>query len=343
MKLGQRWAGSVYGTNVGNFFLNLTFDQAGNSCTGRLHFNDAQLGFSVYEVAGTFTDGLALLGIPVEPASPGISQISVSAKLAPDGTLRGEWSSVNGGAGTVIAFPHDKSQEITAVQPSSAPEQLFSATHELRALRLARESIVEITDLILREFPGGRLIVTYSVRGNDVTRYLEHFLSDLPGANPLRRFKLHIQTPDVHGILRMVTVDLGTFGKNEVRVQGASETWVVGHSEALTRKLSEYESFLVTSYKKFGLGLNSFIFLGMLIVLPEITSSSKRAAFVVGCIAIQQFLLWAHTRFIPELLVFPAKPAPSVWLRLLPSIASWVIAVTSALVATWLYKALGGA
>jgi len=48
-----------------------------------------------------------------------------------------------------------------------------------------------------------------------------------------------------------------------VRGQGMHESWVIGKTEATAALLKRHERVVVTKYKKFGLGLNQIIFMGM--------------------------------------------------------------------------------
>jgi hypothetical protein len=56
--LGKLWAGHVYGTNTGNFFLEL--DAVEPTVTGTLRLMDSLFGIAVYRVAGKFEDRLTL-------------------------------------------------------------------------------------------------------------------------------------------------------------------------------------------------------------------------------------------------------------------------------------------
>jgi hypothetical protein len=178
------------------------------------------------------------------------------------------------------------------------------------------------------------------VRGNEVTKYLDDFYKEASTIGELRRFKLHIQEPEAHGINKVVTIDLNAFGNNEVLVQGVNETWVIGKAETIARTLRVYESPLVTNYKKFGMSLNQAIFLAMLVFIPAIERLGYRAIFVLGVVFLLWFLYWLHSKLIPILIVYPANPTPSVLKRLWPSAVSWFIAVTSTLAASFLFTFL---
>lgn len=190
---------------------------------------------------------------------------------------------------------------------------------------------------ILRDFVVGRAVVTYTVRGNEVTKYFEDFKREAPGLGVMRRFKVSVQEPEAHGINRVIVIELNSMGQNEIRVQGINESWVMGKAEAIARTLRPYERTLVTTYKKFGLTLNQIIFLGMLVLIPTIESLWQRALFVSVVIGLLSFLFWLHGKYIPNVLILMGAKEPTVLQRGWPSILSWVSAATASLAAALLF------
>lgn len=335
--LGRLWAGRVFGTNTGNLFLEL--ECSGVAVSGTARFMDPVFGLTVYRVSGTFDDVLHLSGEPtqVQPET-NAGNLNVTARLTPDGSLRGEWKSTLGTAGTFEAFPHDSthSEQRQAVGHQS-PEQIFTSAVSLGALRLYAKDVELLAAFIKKDFLAGRLIATYSVRGNEVSRYFEDFEREAPTLGELRRIKLTIQEPDAHGINKVVTVDVDAAGANEVRVQGVNESWVVGKAEALARTLRTHEKGFVTTYRKFGLTLNQLIFFAMLVFIPAIGSIQSRALFV-GVVALLMIALFhLHNRYIPNALLYFGDREPSAFQRWKPAIGSWLIAATAALAAALVF------
>jgi len=181
------------------------------------------------------------------------------------------------------------------------------------------------------------MVVTYAVRGNEVTKYLEDFQKEATALGELRRIKLTIQEPEAHGINKVVIVDLNALGQNDIRVQGINESWVVGKAEAVARMLRVFEKGLVTTYKKFGLTLNQIIFLAMLILIPAIDSLWQRAAFVAFVVLLLGILFWLHGRFIPSVALYFGEREPTVLQRMWPSLAYWLIAATASLAAAFAF------
>lgn len=336
--LGRLWAGRIYGTNTGNLFFEL--NTSGGEVSGTARLMDTLFGLTVYRVTGSFDEILCLHGEPTQ-SEPSVKtgSIDVTAVLTPDGHLRGEWRSSIGTAGTFEAYPHDVPAPNQRAESgmTQVPEQIYTSTINLGALRLYAKDVWELAKFIQKDFVVGRMLVTYTVRGNEVTKYLEDFQREAAALGELRRIKLTIQELEAHGINKVVVVDLNSLGRNEIRVQGINESWVVGNGEAIARMLRVSEKGIVTTYKKFGLTLNQIIFLVMLVLIPAIASLWQRAVFVlfVGLLLVILFRL--HSRFIPSAALFFGEKEPTVFQRAWPSLVSWLITVTATLAATLLF------
>jgi len=339
-QLGRQWAGRVYGTNTGNLFID--FQESGERLRGTLRFLDNLFGLAIYDVEGTYSDGFKLKGKPIQAhENVAVGELEVEGILNSQGHLQGSWKSTLGTAGTFVAFPHDivppqsKSSETPMI-----PEQMHNKNIRLGALRLFQNDIVHLLGCAKQDFVSGRMVVTYDSNGGEVTKYEDDFLKDASGIGTLKYLKATIQEHEAYGINRVVVIELRAFGENEVRVQGVQESWVIGKAEMIAAFLRERQNALVTKYKKFGLSLNQFVFLGMLVAMPSILSWQKRTIFGATVFALLTLLLWLHARFIPNASIKMTEAQPTWFARMWPSLASWAGTVLSALAASWLFYLL---
>lgn len=342
--LERLWTGRIYGTNTGNLFAEFDTSPSG-AVTGTVRVMDLQFGLTVFSVSGSFDGILCLRCEPTQvPAGVTAGAIEVTATLTPEGHLRGQWKSSLGTAGTFEAYPHDiPPPDQRATGSASIPEQFFTSSVSLGAIRLYAKDLRDLIQFIRRDFVIGRPVVTYTIRGNDVTKYFEDFEKEANALGELRRLKVTIQEPEAYGINKVVVLELNSLGQNEIRVQGVNESWVIGKAEALARTLRPFEKGLVTTYKKHGLTLNQLIFLAMLVLIPAIEILWQRGLFVVVVVVLLSFLYWLHSKFIPNAIIFLGEDEPTVFDRLWPSILSWLAAATASLAAAyvfyWLTKA----
>ncbi|EGR2509531.1 hypothetical protein DYC15_17785, partial [Vibrio cholerae] len=342
-KIANRWAGRLYGTNTGNVFFNVIQNE--NEISGTIRIMDSVFGVSVYTYSGNIGDEVFMECIPSEEIE-GIDQgkVIVRGHLTSNGNIRGDWESTIGTGGTFEAFPHDVSKiEQDPSSIKSVPEQIHNKRIVLGSVRLFNEDVHQLVDFMKRDFTEGKAIITCNIRGSEVTKYASDFLENLDSTEELNYLKIVIQEPEAHGINRVVIVELVASGESAIRVSGINESWVLGKAEAIDQLLKPKQNLLITTYRKYGLNLNSAIFLSMLIVIPEIERWYERALFIGVAFALLNFLLLIHNKFIPNTAVYLQKIKPSFFERAWPSILSWVIAASSSLAAAYVYSLLTSA
>lgn len=335
--LSKLWAGKAYGTNVGNLFV--SFDETQPQVKGTLRFLDQLIGIAVYAVEGTFNETLTLTGkwqTGGKPEHHGV--LTINGRLTSEGNLRGTWISTIGTGGTFDLFPHDVAlSSAPSTANPSIPEQLYTRNVTVGAIRMYAQDVLALLRYVQEEFNAPRPIVTYHLRGNEVTKYAVDFEREVSTLGRLDYLKVTVQEPDEYGINRLVVVELNAFGKNEVRVQGIRESWVIGRAEALATVLRKNQSSLVTGYRKFGLNLNSLIFLAMLVLIPEIDTFWARVTFVGATIALLTLLLWAHSKFIPNASILLTGAKPNIFAKAWPTLLSWLVAASASLVAAMVF------
>jgi len=334
--LAGPWAGRIFGTNTGNIFVE--FSQTDSQLSGRVRISDDRLGITIYTFTGSESDQIVLNCTPEKiPEGVQAGPATVTGNLQPDGTISGQWETTIGSAGTFRLWPHNVEVE---KQEAAEAEQVYNRSVGIGSVRIFRDDIEGIFRLIQKDFLQAKLIVTYQQHGNEITKYAESFLQQLGHNNELRSLKLFIQEPEVAGINRTVNVDLLETGESTIRVSGVNESWVVGKAESLRKSLASYENSVVTNYRKYGLNLNSAIFLLMLVFVSEIATWPKRLLFVGVIYALLIALYSAHSKLIPNTVILLEKRPTGIMARAWPTVLSWFMAVSSSLVAAWLFHLL---
>ncbi|PTR10190.1 hypothetical protein C8R32_102280 [Nitrosospira sp. Nsp5] len=272
----------MYGTNTGNLFLEL--ENTGPDISGTLRIMDAEHGVAEYSIKGTFDEKLKLSGDPVKgPPDIELGTLTAEAILTPEGNIRGTWVTSIGTGGAFTAYPHHGAypENVGQAHPPIA-RQLYTKNIFLGSVRLFFSDVKQLISYIQEDFNSSQPVVTYNVRGSQVTKFAEDFLNEAHSLGPLNYLKITTQEPEPggYGINRLIVVELNAQGINEVRGQSIQESWVIGKTEATAALLKPSERVLITSYKKFGLGLNHITFLAMLVFMPEIANWKDRALFV---------------------------------------------------------------
>jgi hypothetical protein len=340
MDIGKLWAGKLFGTNTGNIFVELQPTEGRFS--GVLRVADDRFGVAVYDISGSFQAGaIDFTGkAATAPSDTVHGDISAKGTMTAEGHLRGQWTSSIGTGGTFVLFPHDTS-ESASKSDLLVPEQLHTASRTAGALRLYAQDIQELSELLSRDFPQGRVVLTYRERGHEVSAYASDIQGQFGRLGQLRYLKLYIQAPDVNGLTKFAYVEMNADGLNEVRVQGAQESWVIGKAETIALFLKSHQKPLATTFRSFGLNINGLLAIATLVAMPELPLP-RRSVFVTAMAIIGWSILKAHTRFIPNFIAYLVPHPPGLLERTWPQAISWLIAATSALIASIIYGILKG-
>ena len=340
-EIGRLWTGRIFGTNTGNLFVELS--QTASGVSGTIRLQDNSFGLAIFEFTGSLDGGtLELAGNPKQ-APPGIEigKFVAKAILTREGVFRGQWETSIGTAGTLELYPYEIESADQRKRPDSAiPEQLRTVRQSVGAVQLYEEDFSELVQAIQKDFAIGRVIVSYKSGGVENTQYLHEFEKLAPNLGKLQYLKVFIQEPEAYGINKLALIELDSQGRNNVMVQGVHESWVVGKAETLTRRLRRYEKNFVTTIKKWGFGLNQAVLIAALVFLLELGSLWTRGIFAAVGVTLWLLIMWAHKRFLPNVLVSMKPRKPGFFARAWPDILSWLIAATAGLAALYAFQLL---
>lgn len=337
MAIERLWAGKVFGTHTGNLFVKLEGEDA--HLSGTLRFNDPAVGLAVYAIAGSF-DGrkLDLTGTPQTQAE-GIEygRLTATAQVDPKGNLLGEWQTSIGSAGTFVLFPHAHPQLATAAATPD-PDQMYTRRHNFGPIEIDIDQIIALADDIQRTFPNGRLIVTFTT-DTEQSRFLSDFKILTITSSQAVMLKLFVREPDAAGIDRLVTVEFGP-SINWAMCQGVNESWVLGEIERLKREISKFERFYAP--RAFGVGINEFMLVSAIVYLPSLSSLRDRAILMAGVVGLVYSINWIHSRYLPHAAIYLTKKKDGWIMRILPSVASWIVGIAATVIASLLAAYLQG-
>lgn len=119
-----------------------------------------------------------------------------------------------------------------------------------------------------------------------------------------------------------LSVQLGQFDKNEVRVNGGDEIWVTGILEATLGQLKPKENWIATKYRTHREWLNSIVFLGLLVWLPGIPELLDRAYVAAIAVAAIVVLQQSHQRTVPITVIQLGMEQQKRWEGLAPGLVT---------------------
>jgi hypothetical protein len=326
MAFTKRWAGRAWGTNIGNVFVALEGEDA--ALTGTLRMNEEGVGIAVYSVQGSFeAPKLSLTGGPQEQIEGAeLGQLSVVGMMNAKGEIHGDWQTTIGTAGTFTLFPHTGGEPRTDLQKA---EQLHTARHQFGAIEIDKDQITEIAESIRREFDS--VIVTV-VAGTEQARYLEDFKERQFTVDLAEIIKIFAQKADGSGLNQVVSIEFGP-QMNTAMAQGANESWVLGQLETLKRDLKRYERTYITTFKRWGIGINQLMLLAAIVFLPSLGGLKERAILMVVVLGLIFGVDWLHSRYVPYAAIY-LREKKQGWLgKAWPRVASWGIGIAATVIA----------
>lgn len=203
MALSKRWAGTIWGTNVGNLYF--TLDGPDSALSGLLRLHDREAGVAVYEVKGKFeAPNLTISGVPLNaPEGVELGGLVATGVMNAKGEFHGDWETSIGTAGTFVLYPH-----LGGEQPSELKQaaQFHVARHNFGAIEIDRKRIEEVSENIAQEFPN--VIVTV-VAGTEQSYFLEEFRNRQFPAIRAEILKIFAQKPDGSGANQVVSIEFG--------------------------------------------------------------------------------------------------------------------------------------
>ena len=332
----RRWAGHTFGTHIGPLFLKLTGSDS--ALSGTLHHNDSSAGVTVFRVVGSY-DGnkLAIESDPATRVQGAASErIKVSANLQPDGSLRGDWETEHGAAGTLTLFSHSTPE--ASSQSGVLSDQLHTARHNFGPIVIDKTEIIDLAESIQKDFLKAPLIVTWSA-GTEQSRHLADFRELRLFTGRAEVIKLVAREPEGNGVDKIIVVEFGP-SVNWAMCQGSSESWALGELEKLKRQIRQFER--VYSGKSFAARLDQFLMAGTLVFLPSLTGLRDRAILLISVLSLMCLVKRLHENYLPHAAIYLGEREESRFARVLPAVLSWSVGIAATVVAALLAAYLKG-
>jgi hypothetical protein len=120
-ELVGRWIGRIEGTNSGNLLLDI--EQRDDKLSGQARLNDTRFGVCAFDLTGENSSGELVLDLSPKEVMPGvqITPAKVRGAVQKDGSIRGDWQTEGGTAGTFVAVREQQVQQgLNSFDPKAA-------------------------------------------------------------------------------------------------------------------------------------------------------------------------------------------------------------------------------
>ena len=234
--------------------------------------------------------------------------------------------------------------------------QLLIANKEvpLGAITLYRTDLSRIISELESYFDGPVTVVIRAKESEQVmVRNVAEYLArgDLP--DMVKELTLAVEKEATHGLKKIVTITLSDDLDSKIAVSSPDELWTEAVAQRLSRFLEQFTSTFTGFLRRHGLNVNFFMFLGLLIALPEF-ELADRIIIVLLAIGLMLVIVRSH-KLVPFARIYLdpdrvrrpyAKELPSAILGVvaalaisaftaLPKITGWISKA-----AEWLASAL---
>lgn len=114
---------------------------------------------------------------------------------------------------------------------------------------------------------------------------------------------------------REILIELKRSEPNRLTITSPDVVWVDGKIVQIRNYLKRYEARLNYYYRKYGLFLNSIIFLSMLVWFPSIQDIRSRLYVVLFVVTVLTMLLILYRRLLPNTQIYVREKKASFWRR----------------------------
>ena len=160
--LPPNWTGRIYGTNTGNFFMELT--ESEEKIISKLSINDDRYGLFIYDLTGNYKNSTLKLTGQLSKNKEQSDSITIEIEGNIDTEhLQGKWALSNGLTGLLQASP-GKNLSKNSNFEKTTPLQLHSKNIPVGAIRLDEKDLEKLISEVKKDFTNGKVTIAYHTR-----------------------------------------------------------------------------------------------------------------------------------------------------------------------------------
>jgi hypothetical protein len=324
MALIKNWNGNALGTNTGKMSVTLVGEDS--ALTGTLRFADADTGFVVYAISGSFDGGtLKFTGEPtIKRDGLTYGTLSVKGMLKSDGSISGEWETKIGSGGTFFLLPHDTSP--VAHSDASVADQLHTKHHNFGPIVVERKGIIGLAESIQRELPKSRVIITFTT-STEQSRYLEAFKLHTFTNDKVEFLKIYAREPEGTGTDKIISIEFGQF-VNVAMTQGSHESWVLGTIEKLKHEVGNLQRHYAN--RKLEGAINQAIVFAAIAYSPSLDNFQQRLVLIFGAVLITIGASRLHQKVLPNAVIYVGDKTEDKITSAFISAGGWLVNILAA-------------
>ncbi len=305
--LRGNWQGYFVGTNRGIVWLQL--QQQGSLLTGSGNFSDFDLGQTTFELRGELLHNRISATLMNLRGGSGTlpNSIQLSCEILDYGPgISGTWESDIGTRGAIVFSRVPESVK-------DIPPALYSKPVELRSYKLDGQSFAGLLDIVLRGMFSKPIFRITESGTSHIKRGVDELIRSWQSwpKETINDINIFVSDTVASQSAREILIELKKNDPNRLTVTSPDVVWVDGKIVQIQSFLKRHEVRLNYYYRRYGLFLNSIIFLSMLVWFPSIQDIRSRLYVVIFVVASLTILSFVYKRLLPNTQIFVREKKPS--------------------------------
>ena len=101
----------------------------------------------------------------------------------------------------------------------------------------------------------------------------------------------------------------------------------------MKRDLKRYERTYITTFKRWGIGINQVMLLAAVVFLPSLSGLKDRTILMAVVLGLIFGVNWLHARYVPYAAIYLREKKKSWFGKAWPRVASWGIGIVATVIA----------
>lgn len=287
----KHWVGTLRGSRVGPLYW-----IEHNASNGDFSFTTTDnKAFAFRSIRDQESDGLIAL-VSEKPDEKGnpvrLGELRIEA--ANEDICNGTWHLADGSRGIFDLQRRSFSTDIANVVSQGGSPKLWNKEIPLGAITLYRRDLDSLIAELETHIPdNASTVIRATESGQVIVQNVNDYLSRRDLLDVVSEFTISRESNDTPGFKKIITVNLNNNGENNVVASSPDELWTSAVSQRVASFMEQFTSSLTGFLRRHGLNVNSFLIIGLVIVLPDY-HVKERIIITIGVIFIILMIARSH-------------------------------------------------
>lgn len=285
------WIGMLRGSRVGPLYW-VEHDATRGDFSFTTSDNQA---FSFRSMRDEGSDGIiALFAEKPDEQGNQVRLGSLQIETANEGVCDGTWHLADGSRGVFDLQKRNLPTDTTSVLSQGGSPKLWNKEIPLGAITLYRRDLDSLIAELETHIPdNASTIIRATESGQVIVQNVRDYLTRRDLLDVITEFTISRESNDSPGFKKIITVNLNNNGENSVVSSSPDELWTSAVSQRVASFMEQFTSSFTGFLRRHGLNVNSFLIVGLVIVLPDYPIK-ERIVITLGVILVILSIARSH-------------------------------------------------